>query len=325
MPAAAPTSGAAIACLICGLLFYFPVLTSLLAFILGLVGISSAKDPAVRGRGMAVAGLILGVLGLLGWGTGIDRGVRFMQRTQPERTFSKTYVTALTAGNLDSDLSRSIDKSTRDSLQTLQQRSQGWGSLQSTIILAFPVEVFQTTVQNGVQSSSTKYVRFVTGVCQFTNGQHQFQMGLVKDSSGKLKVDTFNWTQSRRGRSRSQAGAQLLLRGLDGPPHGGFDLLAGQSRCGGTEDQRDGDAFASPIQRLASVRRHEFQGFQIGEIQSAGQGIDFFKRKTGRDDQGKIAPDRREFRQFLELRHLPMSGQQGGQFQFRGDGRVAQR
>lgn len=57
------TSGWAIWSLVCGLLsFCVPVLGNLLAIIFGIVGITKTGTPQVRGRGMAIAGLILGVV-----------------------------------------------------------------------------------------------------------------------------------------------------------------------------------------------------------------------------------------------------------------------
>ena len=64
------TSGAAIASLICGILGCVPFITSLLAVILGFVGIKATSNGRAGGRGMAIAGLILGLLGIFGWGLG---------------------------------------------------------------------------------------------------------------------------------------------------------------------------------------------------------------------------------------------------------------
>ncbi len=58
------TSSVAIASLICGCLFFIP-LASLAAIILGAIGIAKTRDPQVRGRGMAIAGLSLGAVGLV--------------------------------------------------------------------------------------------------------------------------------------------------------------------------------------------------------------------------------------------------------------------
>ena len=184
MPASTRTSGAAIASLICGLLFCVPFLTSLLAFIFGLVGISSTKNPNVRGRGMAIAGLILGILGLLTWGGGAHWFRHAMQSTVAERGFARTYVDDLLAGNLDADVAKSTDKVTHDDLQAMQQQAQPWGSLQNTYIFALP-----PAYPNGT------YACFAVGVCQFAGGQHQLRLELTKDASGQLLVNSIAWTK----------------------------------------------------------------------------------------------------------------------------------
>ena len=58
------TSGVAVASLVCGILFCFP-LCGLAALILGIVGINQTKPGMAKGRGMAIAGTILGSLGLV--------------------------------------------------------------------------------------------------------------------------------------------------------------------------------------------------------------------------------------------------------------------
>ena len=56
------TSGSAVASLICGILGCVPLITGLLAVILGVMGLRATKNPKYTGRGMAVAGLILGLI-----------------------------------------------------------------------------------------------------------------------------------------------------------------------------------------------------------------------------------------------------------------------
>ena len=56
-------SGMALASFICGLIFCFPV-TSLLAIIFGIIGIVQTNDNRRTGRGFAIAGLILGCVGI---------------------------------------------------------------------------------------------------------------------------------------------------------------------------------------------------------------------------------------------------------------------
>jgi hypothetical protein len=74
-PAPAPaatgerTSGMAVTALIMGILgfvFFGPL--AILAIIFGGIGLSqTGKDPTLKGRGMAVAGLVLGIIGGIGW------------------------------------------------------------------------------------------------------------------------------------------------------------------------------------------------------------------------------------------------------------------
>ncbi len=77
-PAAAPakraaagekTSGIAIAALVMGIaafVVFGPL--AILAIIFGAIGISQAnKDPSLKGKGMAKAGLVLGIVAVAGW------------------------------------------------------------------------------------------------------------------------------------------------------------------------------------------------------------------------------------------------------------------
>lgn len=58
----------AIASLICGCILCVPFLPGIAAIVTGAIGMRKARDPAVTGKGMAIAGLTLGVLNILGWG-----------------------------------------------------------------------------------------------------------------------------------------------------------------------------------------------------------------------------------------------------------------
>ncbi|MGB7158458.1 MAG: DUF4190 domain-containing protein [Tepidisphaeraceae bacterium] len=57
----------AIASLICGCLLCVPFLPGIAAIVTGAIGMRKTKDPAVTGKGLAIAGLVLGVLNVLGW------------------------------------------------------------------------------------------------------------------------------------------------------------------------------------------------------------------------------------------------------------------
>jgi len=65
------TSGMAVAalvCSLCGIIPFLGLLMALLGIIFGGVGIAqTGKDPYLGGRGMAIAGLVLGIVFLIGW------------------------------------------------------------------------------------------------------------------------------------------------------------------------------------------------------------------------------------------------------------------
>jgi hypothetical protein len=182
LPAMTRTSGAAVCSLVCGLVMCIPGLTGLVAIITGIVGIAETGKPGVRGRGMAIAGLILGILSLAGWGVLGAGGLMMFQQAKPQRVFAKTYINDLAANHIDQCVQNSSGNMTKDSLAADVQKMQGWGTLQDITVIAF-----------NVSTNNGNYMGSVGGFCRFSGGQHSFQMTLVKDSSGQLKVDTFLW------------------------------------------------------------------------------------------------------------------------------------
>jgi hypothetical protein len=63
-----PTNGAAIAALACGIAEFFTLgLAAVPAVILGHVARGQIRRTGERGDGMAIAGLVLGYLGIIGW------------------------------------------------------------------------------------------------------------------------------------------------------------------------------------------------------------------------------------------------------------------
>lgn len=64
----APTSGLAVGALVCGIAEFFTLgLASVPAVILGHLARAQIRQTGERGDGMAVAGLVLGYMGILGW------------------------------------------------------------------------------------------------------------------------------------------------------------------------------------------------------------------------------------------------------------------
>jgi hypothetical protein len=183
LPPATTTSAAAVTSLICGLLLCIPVLTGAIAVLTGIVGLIATGKPTVKGRGMAVAGLILGIISLAGWGAAGIGGYAVYRAAAPTRIFARQYIADLNAANLDLCLQHSTANVTKDQLTGDIAAMRTWGTLQSTVITGITF-----TNENGTYSNP------VAGVCTFSGGQHAFSIGLVKES-GQIKVDSFAWLQ----------------------------------------------------------------------------------------------------------------------------------
>ena len=60
------SNGLAIAALCCGIAGLVPI-AAVAAIVLGIVALNQLRDRIQRGKGLAIAGLVLGVLWLVGW------------------------------------------------------------------------------------------------------------------------------------------------------------------------------------------------------------------------------------------------------------------
>src|SRR5436190_23859783 len=141
-------NGAAIASLICGILGCVPIITSLVAVILGIVGIKKANDPQVNGgKAMAIIGLLLGLLGLAGWGLFGGSIAAVLSGTSAQREVARQFVKDLAAGNIDAAQANADTSSiTREELVAISQKMKGWGTLTDTTLVGVPAQPGKTTV-----------------------------------------------------------------------------------------------------------------------------------------------------------------------------------
>ena len=170
------SNGAAIGSLVCGILsFCIPVITGLLALILGFVGIRAARDPRVGGKGMAIAGIVLGLLGLAVQIGFASLFFGLMKGTDAQRALARQVITDLSAGNVDAaeantDPTSGLD---RDELDRLSNKMQGYGTLTDTTVMGFNATPGQTEV---------------AVIAQYGTRQQQFQATVVKQPDGSYKV-----------------------------------------------------------------------------------------------------------------------------------------
>lgn len=167
------TSAAAVASLVLGVLGCMPFCTGVLAIITGIVGISVTGNPSIKGRGMAIAGLILGTLSLIGW-TGVG-GVMWRWRvvTVPERVLAHQFISDLSQGNTSAAAAESTSRVTAAQLDAGAATMKSWGGIKKIrVIFAHPKGT-------------------VSGIIITPNNQfHNFVLQEV-ERNGAWSVDTF--------------------------------------------------------------------------------------------------------------------------------------
>lgn len=85
-------SATAVTSLVLGLLGCIPLVTSLGAILFGLIGIGITRHPAIRGRGLAVTGLLLGLAGTLAWTSWGAYSVYRRATNAPQRSLAMEFV-----------------------------------------------------------------------------------------------------------------------------------------------------------------------------------------------------------------------------------------
>jgi hypothetical protein len=184
MPPQRKTSGAAIAALIFGILGCVPLITGLIAIVCGFIGMRTTRDPRYSGRGMAVTGLILGILSVVVWGivggAGGFGAYFAYSYTKPAREAAKQVATDLSAGNVDGVLARSTSQVKREELVAAAAKVKGWGTLQDTTM---PVGSRQTV--NGAEEA------YVAGAATFSKAGNVPYIVAFRSEGGTLKVTGF--------------------------------------------------------------------------------------------------------------------------------------
>jgi hypothetical protein len=148
------------------------------------MGMRSTRDPKYSGRGMAIAGLILGLVSLLAWGviggTAGFGGWMAYNMTKPAREAARQFAADLAAGNIDAAQARCTARVKRSELVAASDRMKKWGTLQDTTM---PVGSRQKS--NGADEA------YVAGAATFSNaGGFPYVVGFTTEG-GALKITGF--------------------------------------------------------------------------------------------------------------------------------------
>ena len=178
------TNGFAVASLVCSILgFCVLFLGGLLGILFGVLGISAASKTNGRGKGMAIAGIIIGLLTLVESGVIVGGGYFFGKKVgemaRQYMTTPQQYVEDLSAGKIDEAQAMTSGMS-RDEIQAQSTDLQGMGAFQRVAITKADTA---TKSSNGKSSSEIEY----SGTAYFANGSKPFQMTVSVSPSG-LKI-----------------------------------------------------------------------------------------------------------------------------------------
>jgi len=172
-PAPQRTNGAAIASLVCGIMGCVPWLTGLAAVILGIVGLRKTRDPRVGGKGMAIAGLILGGISIVAWtlyfavvGVAIFAAVK---GTAPQRELAKQFLMDLSKQDVAAASEKTTSDLSKDDIQSLADKVKPWGSLKDS-----------TVISTGMETTPGRSTSKLAGSVEFTGGTHGFTMEMTK-------------------------------------------------------------------------------------------------------------------------------------------------
>jgi hypothetical protein len=171
-PAPQKTNGPAVASLVCGILGCVPFITSLAAIVLGIVGIKKTKDPRVGGKGLAIAGLILGVLGLGMWGLFGGGIFALIKGTETQREVARQFLKDLSAGNIEAAMVQTNGGIPREDVVKLSEQMKAWGPMSDATIMGVSAEPGKTQV-GGVVTFGTTAKAFEAVVVRMPDGSYK--------------------------------------------------------------------------------------------------------------------------------------------------------
>lgn len=174
------TNGLAIGSLIAGLVgFCVPFVGGLVAIVLGILGIKKANDPQVGGgKGMAIAGLIIGVLSVAGWGMFFGGIFGVVAATSaPGRAVANDWMVAASAGDIEKAASLSHPAFPREDIQTIADHVK-------------PLGAFQDMTSNNINLNNN--VLNLQGTATFANGKRGYKIVVTDMGGGNWKLQSIN-------------------------------------------------------------------------------------------------------------------------------------
>jgi hypothetical protein len=172
-------NGAAVASLIFGILGCIPEVTGLLAIILAVIALRRTRNPNVGGKGLAAAGLTLGILSVVAWSIGLTLAGIGWSNSGPARAAARQYLADYSHHDIRAILSESTHTMRQSQVEQLDDHLRALGNLQDVsfvgIYFGYP---------NGTPQCR------LNGTARYTNGEARFIINLVRIDE-RWKVNGF--------------------------------------------------------------------------------------------------------------------------------------
>lgn len=123
-------NGAAAASLVFGIFGCVPEVAGLLAILLGVIGLRRARQPNVGGKGVAAAGLALGIVSVVLWSVALAIAGLAWSDSAPARAVTRQYLADLSRRDVDAILRASTSSVTEPQVETLSNQFKGLGAFQ---------------------------------------------------------------------------------------------------------------------------------------------------------------------------------------------------
>lgn len=174
IPPQRSTSVAAVMSLILGILGCIPVVTSIAAVICGIVGIKKTSNPLVGGRGLAITGLILGLLGIAGWA--LFGGTVYFGWQEAKKQLAQQAQPFINAV-IDGDIQKAATYTSLsvEEIASLRDQMKGWGNVTEMQMSGFDLN----------KSAAKPNTLVMTGTVTFAQaGTKDFEITLDSSAGG---------------------------------------------------------------------------------------------------------------------------------------------
>jgi amino acid transporter len=175
------SNGLSITSLIMGILLCIPAVTGIGAIAFGIAGIRKARDPRYGGRGMAISGIVLGFVNLIGWAMIGGLGYYGYQQSKPVRQLANSFLTDLSNGDVNAASRHCHSTMAIADLQRVVGQMQPWGKFKDATFTQYNMH------------SGTAGPRFeLGGVAQFDKATKTVKIVMTQEA-GQWKIVEFNF------------------------------------------------------------------------------------------------------------------------------------